>query len=85
MQLWLQAAAEVAEITDSTKKAGGWMNQEFEQADGKKSYEPPCLKVISLRPEEAVLGHCKIAGGTGPSNSAGPCSILLAGCSSIGS
>jgi hypothetical protein len=42
------------------------MNQEMKQAEGKKQYEPPRLTTISLRPEEAVLGHCKIAGGAGP-------------------
>jgi hypothetical protein len=42
------------------------MNQELNQAEGKKQYEPPQLTKISLRPEEAVLGHCKIAGGAGP-------------------
>ncbi len=31
----------------------------------KKTYEPPRVKVISLRPEEAVLGHCK-GMGSGP-------------------
>ena len=42
------------------------MNQELNQAEGRKQYEPPRLTRISLRPEEAVLGHCKIAGGAGP-------------------
>jgi len=42
------------------------MNRELNQAEGKKQYEPPRLTTISLRPEEAVLGHCKIAGGAGP-------------------
>jgi hypothetical protein len=42
------------------------MNQEVNRAGGKRPYEPPQLTVISLRPEEAVLGHCKIAGGSGP-------------------
>jgi len=42
------------------------MNHELSQAEGKKQYEPPRLTKISLRPEEAVLGHCKIAGGAGP-------------------
>jgi len=61
------------------------MNQQLQTPESRKPYQPPRLTTISLRPEEAVLGHCKIAGGSGPSNSAGPCSILLAGCSSIGS
>jgi hypothetical protein len=42
------------------------MHHELEQADGKVPYEPPQLTTISLRPEEAVLGHCKVAGGSGP-------------------
>jgi len=42
------------------------MNNEQGQADRKKTYDPPQLNTISLRPEEAVLGHCKISGGSGP-------------------
>lgn len=34
------------------------MDQELGQ-DSRKPYEPPHLTTISLRPEEAVLGHCK--------------------------
>ena len=41
------------------------MNDELRQAVGKKSYEPPLLKTINLRPEEAVLGHCKTSTGGG--------------------
>jgi hypothetical protein len=33
-----------------------------EQGEIKKKYEPPRLATISLRPEEAVLGACKILG-----------------------
>jgi hypothetical protein len=32
----------------------------------KKKYEQPTVTVISLRPEEAVLGHCKNSGMSGP-------------------
>jgi len=32
----------------------------------KKAYEAPKVKVISLRPEEAVLGHCKNNSSAGP-------------------
>lgn len=32
----------------------------------KKKYEQPTVTVISLRPEEAVLGHCKNTGISGP-------------------
>lgn len=42
------------------------MDQDLNQADSKTPYERPQLTTISLRPEEAVLGHCKIAGGAGP-------------------
>lgn len=31
----------------------------------KKQYERPELTKVSLRPEEAVLGACKISGGRG--------------------
>jgi hypothetical protein len=58
------------------------MNRERDQNDDKKIYEPPRLTTISLRPEEAVLGHCKIAGGSGPGGGPGACGIL---CSSFGS
>jgi hypothetical protein len=46
----------------------------------RKKYEPPELTKVSLRPEEAVLGACKISGGTGP---IGNC--IVSGCSSPGS
>ena len=32
----------------------------------KKTYETPRITKVSLRPEEAVLGACKIAGSAGP-------------------
>ena len=41
------------------------MNDKLSQVEGKKIYEPPHVTRISLRPEEAVLGHCKILGGGG--------------------
>jgi hypothetical protein len=42
------------------------MDQNLNQADGKRPYQPPQLTTISLRPEEAVLGACKITGLAGP-------------------
>lgn len=36
------------------------------QSSGKKTYEQPQLTKVSLRPEEAVLGACKIPGSAGP-------------------
>jgi hypothetical protein len=47
----------------------------------KQQYVPPQVVAISLRPEEAVLGHCKISGSAGPG--AGSCTVLF--CGSIGS
>jgi hypothetical protein len=41
------------------------MNDQNESRE-KKKYEPPKLTVISLRPEEAVLGHCKNSTSGGP-------------------
>lgn len=32
----------------------------------RKAYESPRITVISLRPEEAVLGHCKVGSSGGP-------------------
>lgn len=32
----------------------------------KAAYEPPKVIRVSLRPDEAVLGHCKITGAAGP-------------------
>lgn len=49
------------------------MNDDSNQTEAKKPYEPPQLTAISLRPEEAVLGHCKIAGQS--SQPAGMCGI----------
>lgn len=48
----------------------------------KRKYEPPAITVISLRPEEAVLGNCKSHSIGGPVQSL--CSSLP-GCSSVGS
>jgi hypothetical protein len=63
------------------------MDQALKQVDGRKMYEPPRLTTISLRPEEAVLGACKISGGSGPGGGSisGPCAILLGGCQPLGS
>lgn len=59
------------------------MNLEPRLDDGKKTYEAPLLATISLRPEEAVLGHCKTFSGGGSStlNSCQPIGI----CNSLGS
>jgi len=36
------------------------------QDQPRRAYEPPRVTVISLRPEEAVLGHCKSMSAAGP-------------------
>lgn len=59
------------------------MNCEQSQTENRKQYEPPRLTTISLRPEEAVLGHCKTL--TGGSNfSFGGCTPVGL-CNSVGS
>jgi hypothetical protein len=57
------------------------MNRELQPNGKKKIYEPPQLVTINLRPEEAVLGHCKIAGSGGPVSSS--CAAL--NCMNLGS
>lgn len=53
-----------------------------QQLAPKPAYEPPKVIRVSLRPEEAVLGHCKIVGHAGPVS--GSCRSVVA-CRSIGS
>jgi hypothetical protein len=52
------------------------------QVQRKKAYEEPKLVRVSLRPDEAVLGHCKISGSAGP---AGASCSALGGCMVPGS
>jgi hypothetical protein len=40
-----------------------------------KPYEKPMVLRVSLRPEEAVLGHCKITSSGGPASGAGSCTF----------
>jgi hypothetical protein len=51
--------------------------------EGAKAYEAPKIIRVSLRPDEAVLGHCKIPSSAGPA--ATGCGVALGGCSSFGS
>lgn len=55
------------------------MNPEEKTSETKKPYDPPRATTISLRPEEAVLGHCKIASVGGPG---GGCALF---CFNVGS
>jgi len=56
-------------------------NEKSEAMGGKKPYEPPQLMTINLRPQEAVLGHCKISGSGGPIGA----SCVALTCMTIGS
>lgn len=58
------------------------MKPESKQVMGKQSYEPPRLARISLRPEEAVLGHCKNPSVAGPVQAT---CTAIAPCGSVGS
>jgi hypothetical protein len=60
------------------------MGDELNGDGSKKIYEPPSVATISLRPEEAVLGACKISG-AGGSVSPTSCTALGAPCRSLGS
>ena len=55
--------------------------ENLEKPPAKGSYEPPKVVAVSLRPEEAVLGHCKITGSAGPVS--GSCRTLS--CRTLGS
>jgi hypothetical protein len=50
----------------------------------KAAYQSPEVVRVSLRPEEAVLGHCKVSGAAGP-GSAGCRSPLSGPCRTPGS
>jgi len=39
------------------------------EKEDRKPYEAPRIIRVSLRPDEAVLGHCKVSGVAGPGNS----------------
>ncbi|MGA8408218.1 MAG: hypothetical protein WB680_13655 [Candidatus Acidiferrales bacterium] len=48
-----------------------------------KPYEAPKMIRVSLRPDEAVLGHCKTPSSRGPA--ALGCGIAVGGCMAFGS
>jgi len=49
----------------------------------KKPYQKPTLIEVALRPDEAVLGNCKVSGASGPGGR-GTCHPI-GNCSSQGS
>lgn len=57
------------------------MNGNDGSEKAKKEYQAPVITRISLRPEEAVLGHCKNGSSAGPVSP--NCNITS--CSAIGS
>ena len=83
--------AVVAEVTRLDTQAADSISGEIKRMKepgndpvAKKLYETPKILTISLRPEEAVLGNCKIsASGTGLGH-VGSCSVPTA-CFTIGS
>jgi hypothetical protein len=54
------------------------MNRESNPGECKKLYDPPRLTTINLRPEEAVLGHCKTMNSGGQNS--GACSTFFLPC-----
>ncbi len=58
------------------------MKEEFSPPNKKKPYESPKVEVISLRPEEAVLGSCKSMTSSGP---VGSSCAAVGSCRTLGS
>jgi hypothetical protein len=54
---------------------------ELDDSGTPSKYEAPKIVRVSLRPEEAVLGHCKIPGSAGPVSA----SCTSTACMSFGS
>lgn len=57
-------------------------DNEKQERQVRRPYEKPQIKRFPLRPEEAVLGHCKTSGGSGPT---GIGCRNVGACQSIGS
>ena len=81
IKVWWQGDAEVV-VVEHEVPIGGGMNSEWGKSDRKKAYQPPRLTTINLRPEEAVLGHCKTSSSGGPVQST--CTFITM-CASVGS
>jgi len=47
------------------------MEKKTEAKKVRRPYHKPRLENVPLRPEEAVLGFCKVAGGDGPGGTCG--------------
>lgn len=57
------------------------MKNDSTQSEPRKVYSPPQLKTISLRPDEAVLGACKVFG-QGGGNISSICGLVCANAGS---
>ena len=69
--------------TRKMKEMAQFESEEAEK-DKKELYQAPSVIRVSLRPEEAVLGHCKVNGAAGPVG--GGCrTVGPITCKSIGS
>jgi hypothetical protein len=60
----------------------GPMERKEQPAQQSDAYQPPKVMRVSLRPEEAVLGHCKVSGQAGPVSASCRGAVT---CRSIGS
>jgi len=65
----------VPRITREIVQRDSMSNSNESEKNERKPYEAPKIVRVSLRPDEAVLGHCKISGVAGPGNSS--CSALF--------
>ena len=63
----MAARAEAARRTEHERSERMTEENKPQSLHGKE-YTPPKLVRISLRPEEAVLGHCKVSGSAGPAS-----------------
>jgi hypothetical protein len=77
------------ERTPTKTQGKGQIGKRKEQKKTKRAekakYTRPGVTRVSLRPEEAVLGHCKVTGAAGPSSGTAACSKMGLRCSSQGS
>ena len=60
------AAALRAECILVSERARTMNDRPKNDGNAKAPYQSPQVVRVSLRPEEAVLGHCKVAGSAGP-------------------
>lgn len=78
------AAAVPATLLDNRKRGQRGFMDEIKAPGSKKPYSKPELKRVDLRPEEAVLGNCKMSISAGP-GSGSSCKPAGSSCSTQGS